>query len=120
KALGSSDEMKNRRTKQDLLHLILEQFKERRELRATGEVGAIPPESPGHNWRLPRGWVEHVLPMGDGRRYYYGLKSGKSVWHRPAPDDFSEDILAPVKVTVHSDSLASAMEQVHSECKTPV
>eukprot|EP00656_Telonema_subtile_P027103 TRINITY_DN290_c0_g2_i1.p1 TRINITY_DN290_c0_g2~~TRINITY_DN290_c0_g2_i1.p1 ORF type:complete len:604 (+),score=149.32 TRINITY_DN290_c0_g2_i1:74-1885(+) len=120
KALGALDEMKNRRTKQDLVHLVMEQYKEKRQLKATGEVPAIPVESPSSTWVLPRGWVEHVLPMGAGRRYYYGLKSGKSVWHRPDPDDFSEDVLAPVKVQIVSEDLQGGMEQVMQEFKTPL
>ena len=128
KALGALDEMSNRRVKQDLVHLAAEQKAEKLQLKlsTTREVvPLIPTESPNSTWVLPRGWVEHRLPacamVPNGRRYYYGLKSGRSVWHRPSPDDFTEDTLAPVKVHVSPVQFQGALGEVLlKEHKTPL
>eukprot|EP00656_Telonema_subtile_P006230 TRINITY_DN12858_c0_g1_i1.p1 TRINITY_DN12858_c0_g1~~TRINITY_DN12858_c0_g1_i1.p1 ORF type:complete len:798 (-),score=106.72 TRINITY_DN12858_c0_g1_i1:145-2538(-) len=117
-AVADLDDFTSRRVKQDLLHVVLEQRQEGLEEKWTPPP--IHSMSPKSTRELPRGWVEHVLPIEGGRRYYYGLKTGRSVWERPEPDDFSEDTLAPLKIQVQPDLLQSVFLEVAQEFKTPL
>lgn len=124
KAIGALD-LNNRRIKQDLKHVQAEQKAERLQLKCTGKIDTVVPLESPSAWELPRGWVEHRLlesaevPEG-GKRYYYGLKTGRSVWHRPHPEDFSEDVLAPVKVQIATVKLSSVIADVSRDHKTPL
>jgi len=73
----------------------------------------LPEEEEAAEWKLPRGWQEHHLPMSlKQRRYYHGLLTGKSQWVRPMPDDWTEDALAPMKRACSPQHIEHACSEV--------
>eukprot|EP00656_Telonema_subtile_P027101 TRINITY_DN290_c0_g1_i2.p1 TRINITY_DN290_c0_g1~~TRINITY_DN290_c0_g1_i2.p1 ORF type:complete len:615 (+),score=112.75 TRINITY_DN290_c0_g1_i2:149-1993(+) len=109
-----------RRIKQDMTFLLKEQRKEALVLKRTGKVPVVRPEPLNATWPVPRGWSELKLPVDGGRRYYYGSKSGRSVWERPPPHDFSEDEVAPMKIEVGPANIHQSLTEAIVEAKTPV
>eukprot|EP00658_Telonema_sp_P-2_P007921 TRINITY_DN12955_c0_g1_i5.p1 TRINITY_DN12955_c0_g1~~TRINITY_DN12955_c0_g1_i5.p1 ORF type:complete len:575 (-),score=80.54 TRINITY_DN12955_c0_g1_i5:866-2590(-) len=98
------------RTKSNFDHLLELQDQEAAKLKESGEEVVPALKDDGQpTWKLARGWVEHKMPVKGGRSYYYGLKTGKSVWDRPAEDDTSEDPDAPRTYHIHPNALRSTL-----------
>jgi len=86
--------------------------------------GVVPPDNHEHNWPLPRGWVQCILKptevVPQGRRYYYGSRTGRSVWDRPSQTDYSEDVLAPKVIKTPAAALMKYIDSCKRQGQMPI